>query len=179
MVGIRVIRAIRDYFLMNLSRRELLTTFLGVPFALAACRGAPSRFPEGEIVGQSDSLGHILREGRSFAVPVDGWRNVKVVIVGGGVAGLSAAWKLRKLGVEDLVVLELEKETGGTSLSGSGQPVGYPWGAHYLPVPFRENVELIELLDEMSLTEGRTSEGDLIVKEQFLCRDPEERVFYK
>jgi len=164
---------------VKLTRRELLTTFLGAPLALTACRTVPNRFPEGEIVGQSDTLGHILREGRTFEVPADGWRNVKVVIVGGGVAGLSAAWKLRKLGVEDLVVLELEKETGGTSLSSSGQPVAYPWGAHYLPVPFRENVELIELLDEMLLTEGRTAEGDLIVKEQFLCRDPEERVFYK
>ena len=164
---------------MKLTRRELLTTFLGAPLALTACRTVPNRFPEGEIVGQSDSLGHILREGLNFEVPADGWRNVKIAIVGGGVAGLSAAWKQRKLGVEDLVVLELEKETGGTSSSGSGQLVGYPWGAHYLPVPFRENVELIELLDEMMLMEGRTAEGDLIVKEQFLCRDPEERVFYK
>lgn len=164
---------------MNLTRRELLTAFLGAPFALAACRKAESYFPEGEIVGQSDSLGHVIREGRSFEVPADGWRNVKIAIVGGGVAGLSAAWKLKRLGLNDFVVLELEKEAGGTSASGSGQPVGYPWGAHYLPVPFRENTDLIELLDEMSLTEGRTAEGDVAVKEQFLCRDPEERVFYK
>ena len=77
-----------------------------------------------------------------------------------------------------IVILELEKEAGGTSRSGTGQPI-YPWGAHYLPVPFRENAELIELLDEMSLIEGRTSEGDLVIKEQYLCREPEERVFYK
>src|SRR5688500_13617915 len=131
---------------MKISRRELLTTFLGAPFALAACRNAPLKFPEGEIVGQSDALGHVLREGRSFEVPADNWRNVEVAIVGGGIAGLSAAWKLKKLGVENFVVLELEKETGGTSSSGTGQPVGYPWGAHYLPVPFRDNEALIELL---------------------------------
>ena len=46
-------------------------------------------------------------------------------------------------------------------------------------MPFQENTELIELLDEMSLTEGRGANGDVIVKEQFLCREPEERVFYK
>ena len=146
---------------------------------MAACQSAPHKFPEGEIVGQSDALGHILREGRNFEVPADDWRSVQVAIVGGGVAGLSAAWKLKKLGLENFVVLELEKETGGTSSSGTGQPVGYPWGAHYLPVPFRENSELIELLDEMQLTEGRSTEGDPIVMEQFLCREPEERVFYK
>jgi len=165
---------------MDLTRRELLSAFLGIPIAMAACRDTASRrFPEGEIVGQSEALGHLIREGRNFEVPADSWRSVKIAIVGGGVAGLSAAWKLKKLGIEDFVVVELEKEVGGTSSSGTGQPVGYPWGAHYLPVPFRENTELIKLLNEMSLTEGTTAEGDPIVKEQFLCREPEERVFYK
>lgn len=167
--------------IVNLTRRELLTTFLGAPFALAACRdtSTPRAFPNGEIVGQSASLGHILRENRNFEVPTTNWQNVKVAIIGGGIAGLSAAWKFSNRGFNDFVLLELEKEVGGTSQSGTGNPVSYPWGAHYLPVPFRENADLIELLDEMSLTEGRTAEGDPIVKEQFLCRDPEERVFYK
>ena len=165
---------------MNLSRRELLSLFLGAPFAYAACREpSTSRFPDGEIVGQNVSLGHLLREHRSFEVPADNWRSVKVGIVGGGVAGLSAAWKLAKQNFNDFVLLELENETGGTSRAGSGELVGYPWGAHYLPVPFPENTELVELLDEMSLTEGRDPNGNVLIKEQFLCREPEERVFFK
>ncbi len=166
---------------MNLTRRELLTLFLGAPFAFAACRerGVPARFPDGEIVGQDVSLGHILREGRSFEVPAENWKSVKVAIVGGGIAGLSAAWKLSKQNFHDFVLLELERQVGGTSQSSVGQPVSYPWGAHYLPVPFPENTELIELLDEMSLVERRMESGEWSVKEEFLCRDPEERVFYK
>ena len=140
---------------------------------------APARFPEGEIIGQNAGLGHILRDGRLFDVPADNWKKVKVAIIGGGIAGLSAAWKLSKENFNDFVVLELEKEAGGTSRSGTGSPVGYPWGAHYLPVPFRENTELIELLDEMSLIERRSENGEVVVKEQYLCREPEERVFYK
>lgn len=162
------------------SRRDLLSFFLGAPFALAACReNSTPRFPDGEIVGQSVQLGHILREERRFEVPADRWKNVKVAIIGGGIAGLAAAWKLKKQNFSDFVLLELEKETGGTSRSGEGQPVGYPWGAHYLPVPFQENTELISLLDEMSLIDGRGADGSVIIKEEFLCRDPEERVFYK
>ena len=166
---------------MKLSRRELLAMFLGGPFAMAACRemGTPKRFPEGKIVGQSATLGHILRESRSFEVPPDNWRSVKVAIVGGGIAGLSAGWNLRKAGFDDFVLLELEKDAGGTSISGTGQPVNYPWGAHYLPVPFQENTDLIELLDEMQLTDGRAANGDVVIKEQYLCREPEERLFYK
>ena len=124
-------------------------------------------------------LGHALREGRTFDVPADNWRSVKVAIIGGGVAGLSAAWRLSKQNFDDFVLIEIEKETGGTSRSGIGTLVGYPWGAHYLPVPFRENTDLIELLDEMLLIEGRGMNGDVLIKEQFLCREPEERVFYK
>lgn len=155
--------------------------FLGAPFALTACErmAAPTRFPDGEIVGQNVSLGHILRERRTFEVPEANWISVKIGIIGGGVAGLSAAWKLKKLGEENIVLLELEKEPGGTSISGQSNPVDHPWGAHYLPVPFRENTDLIDLLNEMSLTEGFNASGDVLIKEQYLCREPEERTFYK
>ncbi len=165
---------------MSLTRRELLTIFLGAPIAAAGCRAdGKRRFPEGEIVGQSSTLGHVLRENRVFEVPTDKWESKKVAIVGAGIAGLTAAWKLKSEGFSDFVLLELEKEPGGTSASGKGEPVGYPWAAHYLPVPFQENTELITLLEEMSLTEGRGANGEVVVKEQFLCRDPEERIFYK
>lgn len=165
---------------MNLTRRELLTLFLGAPLAKTACNsGDAGKFPVGEIVGQNVSLGHVLREDRSFVVPADKWETKRVAIIGGGIAGLSAAWKFRRENLSDFVVLELEKDLGGTSMSSIGKPVSYPWGAHYLPVPFKENAELISLLDEMSLLEGRDAQGEVIVKEQFLCREPEERVFYK
>ena len=157
-----------------------MTLFLGAPVALAAC--AEQRrvdFPDGEILGQSDGVGHVLREGRGFEVGADNWETRKVVIVGGGIAGLSAAWKLKQGNFHDFVLLELEKEIGGTSASTKGEPVAYPWGAHYLPVPFRENTELTALLDEMAITGGRTPDGELIIKEQYLCREPEERVYYK
>jgi len=161
---------------MNLTRRDLLTAFLGAPFALSVCR-SPAAFPEGEIVGQNATLGHVLRESRNFEVPADNWESIEVAIVGGGIAGLSAAWKLKKEDVNDFILLEIENEVGGTSRSGTGGVVGYPWGAHYLPVPFRENTDLVSLLNEMSLIES--GHDEIIVKEQYLCREPEERVFYK
>ncbi|MEZ5346415.1 MAG: FAD-dependent oxidoreductase [Pyrinomonadaceae bacterium] len=162
------------------TRREILKSFLGLPIALSACRSSFTDHEiEGEIVGASDNIGHILREKRNFEVPAGNWSETKIVIVGGGVAGLSAAWKLKRGGVNDFVVLELEKRLGGTSASGTSGLVSYPWGAHYLPVPFKENTELVSLLSEMSLIESRDENGGLIIPEQHLTRDPEERVFYK
>ena len=102
------------------NRREILTAFLGLPVALAACRNtANPPLPPGEIVGQSDVFGHQLRDGIRVEVPADAWTNIPVVIVGGGVAGLTAAWHLQKSGFNDFALMELEKAPGGTSRSGS------------------------------------------------------------
>ena len=162
------------------TRREVLAAFLGVPAALAACssREAPA-LPDGEIVGASDVIGHRIRDRIGIVPSQDKWERAGVVIVGGGIAGLTAAWQLLKSGFEDFVLIELEPAPGGTARSGTSPLIGYPWGAHYLPVPMKENTALVALLDEMGILEGRDNEGQPVVAEQFLCRDPEERVFYR
>ena len=161
------------------TRREILAAFLGMPVALAACRRTASPFPDGEIVGTSDVFGHRLRDGLRVEVPADAWTNVPVVIVGGGVAGLTAAWQLQKSGFQDFVLIELENAPGGTSRSGSNGGISFPWGAHYIPAPMKANAALVSLLDEVGVIEGKDADGEPIIREQFLCRDPEERVFYK
>ena len=164
----------------SLTRREVLAAFLGIPAAMAACRSTDvPPLPPGEIVGASDRLGHMLRDGLQVTVPEERWERVSVVIVGGGVAGLTAAWRLMKSGFEDFVLLELEAAPGGTARSGSSSLVSYPWGAHYLPAPTKENSSLVSLLDEMGILEGRDDAGEPVVAEQFLCRDPEERTYYR
>jgi hypothetical protein len=164
---------------MPLSRRELLTRFLGAPIATAAVGcglNTPRLPPAGEFVGTSASLGHRLRGGTLPMFDAGVAENVEVVIVGGGIAGLTAARRLTHHGV-DFVLLELEPEPGGTSASGESSLIEYPWGAHYVPVPLGENIELIGLFDEMGLLEGRRDDGSPLVAEQFLCRDPQERLF--
>ncbi len=164
----------------SFNRREILAAFLGVPFALAACRRTEvPQLPAGEIVGTSDLFGHRLRDGLRVEVPADAWTNVSSVIVGGGVAGLTAAWRLQQSGITDFVLVELENAPGGTSRSGSNRSISFPWGAHYIPAPMKENVALVSLLAEMGVVEGKDKDGEPIIGEQFLCRDPEERVFYK
>ena len=43
----------------------------------------------------------------------------------------------------------------------------------------KENRDLVSLLDEMGILEGSDADGQPIVAEQYLCRDPEERIFYR
>src|SRR5687767_11449009 len=162
------------------NRREILAAFLGLPVALAACRRSSTpELPPGVIVGASDVFGHRLRDGLNIEIAAEAWERVPVVIVGGGIAGLTAAWQLLKSGFKDFVLIELENAPGGTSRSGSNGSIAFPWGAHYIPAPMKENVALISLLDEMGVIEGKDKDGEPVIGEQYLCRDPEERVFYK
>lgn len=152
---------------MELNRRDLLTLFLGAPFAAAACRTRAPQLPPGSLVGASHEIGHRLRQG-SLPQP-SRWESHEVVIVGGGIAGLAASWRLAQAGVRDVITFELEPAIGGTSRSGKA----YPWGAHYVIAPSDEDRVLRRLLGEMGVLDGDA------VAEQFLCRDPEERLFYR
>ena len=162
---------------MNLSRRDLLTIFLGAPLAAAACRAKAPKRPEGEIVGASASRGHELRQ-QQKREPLS-WRTTEVAIIGGGPAGLAAAWRLVRGGKRDYEMLELEPDVGGTSRYGTDALVDHPWGAHYINAPMAENRAMITLLEEMRVIEGRDKDGAPVIGEQFLCREPDERVFYR
>lgn len=94
-----------------------------------------------------------------------------VVIVGGGMAGLSAAWRLAKKGFRDFVILEMHTEPGGNSRSGENEISRYPLAAHYVPLPNREAVLVRELLEEL----GAIEDGKY--NERYLCFAPQERLF--
>jgi hypothetical protein len=162
--------------LTRVSRRDLLAAFLGAPFAALACRGERTTpLPPGDLVGASDRVGHRLRDGA--VMEPSRWETHEVVIAGGGIAGLAAAWRLAQAGVRDVVLFELEPALGGTSLS----TPSFPWGAHYIVAPTAANRVLIRFLGEMGVLEPTTDPGTGVpaVAEQFLCRDPEERIFYR
>jgi len=160
----------------GLSRRDVLAAFLGAPLALAACKKA-KRIPDGELAFTPEALGHRLRDEAPPAIAADKWERAGIVIVGGGIAGLSAAWHLAEAGYEDFVLVELESAAGGTARSGANAVSAYPWGAHYITAPMKENERLLAALKAFGLVEGTDASGEPIFEEQYLCREPQERVF--
>lgn len=129
---------------------------------------------EGCIVGASAAAGHRLREG-SFPPPSER-RETGIAILGGGIAGLSAAWKLRRSGFDDFLLIELEDSAGGNSRYGESEVTRYPWGAHYVPIPGKEARAVWELFEEMGAVKSEPG-GATTWKEEFLCFSPQERLF--
>ncbi len=162
---------------MATRRSFLKTTAAGAAACLAGCRETAGGF-SGEILGAGHAAGHRLRDAREGTFPApSAEREVPVVIVGGGIAGLAAARRLAQRGQRDFLLLELEPTAGGNSTSGRNAIAAYPWGAHYLPIPNDESTEVIALLEEFGLVRGRDSTGALICDEESLCADPNERLF--
>lgn len=165
---------------MAVSRREFAAWLLAAP-ALAACGGKAPATPDGELLTPGKAGGHRLRDGAAanVRVPDSSWRTCDVVVIGGGIAGLSAAWWLDRAGVKDLVLLELDRVPGGTAQAGASALTPYPWGAHYVVAPLRHHGSMLALLAELGALDGTDADGEPVVAEQLRVREPEERVFYR
>jgi glycine/D-amino acid oxidase-like deaminating enzyme len=124
----------------------------------------------GGFVHEAQVRGHRLRDGVAYHAPRQHAR-ASVVIIGGGIAGLSAAWRLQKRGVTDVVVLEMEPEAGGNARAGHNEITGFPWAAHYVPVPGVRSTLVRELFEELGVLEAGQFD------ERSLCQAPQERLF--
>jgi len=146
------------------SRRHFLSAAL---VGLSSKSGRPIA---GSFVNESDRAGHRLRSRGPFRAPVEEVR-VPLVIVGGGMAGLAAAWRLDKRGFRDFVLLEMEERLGGVSRWGENEISAYPWGAHYVPVPGAKATLIRDLLEDLGVLSGGRFE------ERYLCHSPQERLY--
>ncbi|MFY2559187.1 flavin monoamine oxidase family protein [Corallococcus terminator] len=162
---------------MELTRRELVAAFLGSAVASACKREQPRAPIPGAIVDRAVEVGHRLRGGPLPRAQT--LETVDVLVVGAGVAGLSAAWRLAGAGVKDVRVVELEAEAGGTSRSGRNSVSPFPWGAHYLPAPTEDRGPVVRLLREMGAVSGVDAQGLPTFEESLLIQEPEERHFYR
>jgi glycine/D-amino acid oxidase-like deaminating enzyme len=152
---------------LKLGRRE----FLGLgSAALIGLSLKSDRRIEGSFVNDGFQMGHHLRDRAAFAPPKC-VEKVAVVIIGGGIAGLSAAWRFRKRGFTDFVLLEMNAQPGGNARWGENEITAYPWAAHYVPIPGPKAVYVRELFEDL----GVLKDGQW--EERYLAFSPQERLF--
>ncbi|MBF9140185.1 NAD(P)-binding protein [Hymenobacter properus] len=152
-----------------------LTGALLLP-ALPGCAPTnPLAHIKGQMVGQDAATGHLLRDPTRIPPPTE-TLETEVLIIGGGVAGLSARRWLHRHGLRDTLLVEMAAETGGNAAAGQNAASAYPWGAHYLPVPDVRNVELLGFLQECGALTGYAPNGLPIYSDYHLCHDPDERL---
>jgi hypothetical protein len=152
---------------LTVSRREFARVGSAALIGLSVKADRPIA---GSFVNDSFALGHQLRDRAAFPA-VRQIEKFPVVIVGGGMAGLSAAWQLNRRGFTDFVLLEMERQPGGNSRWGENEITKYPWAAHYVPVPGPGATYVRELFEEL----GVLKDGQW--EERYLCFSPQERLF--
>lgn len=129
---------------------------------------------KGSIKGPNAKAGHILRDKLPLPVPT-ATHEVKTLIIGSGISGLSAARWLKKQGHHDFELLELEDHVGGNSHSGKNDVSAYPLGAHYITIVNNEDTLITGFLQDCGVITG--FENNLpVYNEYYLCFDPEERL---
>jgi glycine/D-amino acid oxidase-like deaminating enzyme len=146
------------------TRRQFLSA------ALVGLTRKTDRPITGGFIDDGHQIGHKLRDRAPFA-PAKQTIKIPVVIVGGGIAGLSAAWRLEKRGFRDFVLLEMEERAGGNARWGENEVSRYPWAAHYVPVPGKKATLVRELFEDL----GVLREG--VWDERYLCFSPQERLY--
>lgn len=133
---------------------------------------------QGDFTGVDVERGHLLRDTKTWSASSK-IHTTKIIIAGGGVAGLAAARALRLQGINDFVMLELEDRAGGNSKGGMVGDMACPLGAHYLPVPAEQApqaADLRHLLEELGVRQRIA--GRWTYDERYVCHSPQERLFF-
>jgi hypothetical protein len=129
------------------------------------------------IVNSNAALGHMLLQ-KNENIKIEHQSKTDVFIIGGGVAGLSAARWINKNSNLNITIADLAHKMGGNALGGANKITKYPWAAHYLPLPNLTNKRLLQFLEEANIIINYN--GNLpVYNEEYLCNDPKERIFFK
>ncbi len=153
-----------------------MAALAGTGLVLSQCGSNDKGKIPGKIVGASAKTGHLLRDGKVQGEP-QSTVQAKVVIVGAGVSGLSAARSLYQQGMKDFLVLDLEDHAGGNASSGANSVSHYPWGAHYVPLPNNDLKDYLSFLQECNVITEYDAQGLPVYNEYHLCFEPEERLY--
>jgi len=156
------------------TRRNVIQGTLAAA-ALGGCSFSAAGYIPGRLLSAPAALGHKLLDGS--IPPVSLRRTARVVIAGGGIAGLAAARALKMQGVADVLIIDALAEPGGNSSFGSNGISAYPWGAHYVPLVRRDCLPVVDLFRDLKIIVDEDAQGRPVYDEYCLSADPQERLW--
>ena len=136
-----------------------------------------------EIEFKNDmSVGHLAFDSHPASpaggqFPITKKLNTEYLIVGGGIAGMSAAYKLRD---KDFLLFELSNSLGGSSSGGSHGNISLCHGAHYdLSYPSNYGKEALKMLEELGIVQHDpfSNSWKFIDKRYLIPKNRESRTF--
>lgn len=158
-----------------MKRKEFISVLWSSSLIGSACNQFSLQPISVTINGPAHHLGHQLRQSPQPVAKET--KNIKTLIIGGGVSGLTTAYFLKKNGYEQFLLLELNDRVGGNALAGNNHITGYPYGAHYITIPDANDKPLISFLHEVGIIVGFNEQQLPIINEEFICHAPDERHF--
>ena len=161
-----------------MDRRSFLLLAGGVGATLAGTATGYRRWQEltPRIDYAGRAVGHFLRDARAIPPP-SFTLTTDVAILGSGVAGLTAAWKLKREHHTDFLVID-GPERYGNAAGGHFGELAFPTGAHYLPLPSPESFHVREILHDLGILLKNPSAARPLYDERFILHAPEERVLF-
>lgn len=141
--------------------------------ALPWLSGCTPASPRVTVLRPGLSEGHALREAATLP-PASGELRCGVAILGSGVAGLTAAWRLAREGRRDVLLVDGPEPDGNAAGSTLGG-IACPRGAHYLPLPDPGLAHVRELLADLGVLTGGLRDDAPEYDEQALVHPAAER----
>lgn len=136
-----------------------------------------NRLPSIQVNKVGLPLAHLLRD-KQLNLETHRTQQANVVILGSGAAALSAAWHLAQAGEKNVLLIEGFEPNGNNAAYVSGS-LKAPTGAHYLPQPSQESVDVRRLLQQMGILLQENADGSAIYRETDLVHAPDERVYHQ
>lgn len=134
---------------------------------------AVAKLPTGNDKVQQYEICHQVRDGKMFEIPAASGELYDCIIIGSGIAGLVSAWKLKKRGVTNFIILEKDAIGGMAQLDGDA---AHPFAqaAAYTVYPYNDN--LIEVYTELGIVTGLDMDGAAIVDPKYVVKEPANNV---
>ncbi len=158
-----------------------LATTLLLPYCTSSQKKRDPNKPlsfSGSIKGEKHSFGHQMRDKKMklpALIPSD--HIYDVVILGGGMSGLTTARRLQKDGISNVLIIEKEEQVGGLCRGGEHNGLPYACGAHYSDFPEPHMKAVNEVFEDCGIISGYDNNSWPIIDQKYLLKEDMHQLF--